>query len=147
MLLWAYFWNPWHLLCFNFSHKILKHILLLACLNYYINFQLLHHVATELRLRNFRQLLYDVLAKYLNIAYCMVNLTEYVWALVQLLNPNTKKSSLAGIENPDESEVEKCCKSFLLHRFSIPPCPIAAGQSGIEVGISQVDVNFSHFKR
>ncbi|KAI1726119.1 foie gras liver health family 1 domain-containing protein [Ditylenchus destructor] len=105
--------------------------------------QLLHHVATELRLRNFRQLLYDVLAKYLNIAYCMVNLTEYVWALVQLLNPNTKKSSLAGIENPDESEVEKCCKSFLLHRFSIPPCPIAAGQSGIEVGISQVDVDLA----
>lgn len=85
---------------------------------YFLLFKLLNHVANELRKRNFKHLLYQLLIKYLNIAYFMVNINEYVWALIQLINPILYKSTT---NLNTEKIVENCIKHFIENLFSKPP--------------------------
>lgn len=87
----------------------------------------MHRVATELYARNFYELFYNIIIKYLNIAYCMVNLNEYIWAFVQLLNPFIINASFSS-SNYDEKiilnkfeQIKHCCQNFLTNRFSVPP--------------------------
>lgn len=57
----------------------------------------------------------------------MVNLNEYIWALVQLLNPfvveaSTYMLSLSNTEVVNRlNQIENCCHSFLTNRFGVPP--------------------------
>uniref|UniRef100_A0A915DQJ1 Trafficking protein particle complex subunit 11 n=1 Tax=Ditylenchus dipsaci TaxID=166011 RepID=A0A915DQJ1_9BILA len=105
----------------RYSCEGMQHLAMVNMADDYVNLhefpkalQLLHHVSSELRARNFRQLLQFVLLKYLNVAYCMVNLSDYVWALVQLLSPN----------NNNSPAIEQCAKKFMENRFSVPPLPV-----------------------
>lgn len=90
----------------------------------------------ELRNRNFCQLLNETLIKYLNIAYLMVNINEYVWALIQLLNPNLTscKNSYTSMGNRNFENIEniqKCFQSFIDSRFSKSPSYIPTKGSSI----------------
>lgn len=61
----------------------------------------------------------------------MVNLNEYIWALVQLLNTNF-------FSNDADSQriVENCCRDFMEKSFSVPPSYIADGSVAASVGFN-----------
>lgn len=71
----------------------------------------------------------------------MVNLNEYIWALVQLLNPFIVQASLSTTADLNKldvlnklNQIENCCKNFLKNRFSVPP-------SFFEVNDNQADIS------
>lgn len=69
----------------------------------------------------------------------MVNINEYVWALIQLINPILIKSAITNFnDNKTEKTVENSIKEFIENCFSIPPTFIPNSNTSI----SNNDVNY-----